>query len=128
MIDFKGYWDEFLPLIEFSYNDSYHSSIRMDFFESVYGRRYRYPVFWFEVGQFALIGPKLIYKAIEKICLIIERLIKAQNRQKSYPDIRRRDLEFEVNDWVYLKNSPMKGVMMFCKKRKRDDVLKEKET
>ncbi|WMV18827.1 hypothetical protein MTR67_012212 [Solanum verrucosum] len=73
---------------------------------------------WFEVREIALIGPELVYEAIEKVWLIRERLRTAQSRQKSYADMRRRDLEFEVNDWVYLKISPMKGVMRFGKKGK----------
>jgi len=87
-------------------------------FEALYGRRCRYPIGWFEVGEVALIGPELVHEAIEKVRLIRERLRTAQNRQKSYADVRRRDLEFDVLDWVYLKISPMKGVMRFCKKRK----------
>ncbi|WMV37890.1 hypothetical protein MTR67_031275 [Solanum verrucosum] len=67
VIDFKGSWDDHLPLIEFSYNNSYHSSIAMAPFKALYGRRCRSPVCWFEVGEFALIGPKLVYEAIEKI-------------------------------------------------------------
>ncbi|WMV24807.1 hypothetical protein MTR67_018192 [Solanum verrucosum] len=73
---------------------------------------------WFEVGEVALIGPKLVYEAIEKAQLIRERLKMTQSRQKSYADVRRRDLEFDVHDWVYLKISPMKGVMRFHKKGK----------
>ncbi|WMV45659.1 hypothetical protein MTR67_039044, partial [Solanum verrucosum] len=85
---------------------------------SLYGRRCRSPVGWFEVGEIALIGAELVYEAIEKVRLIRERMKMGQSRQKSYADVRRRDLEFEVNDWVYLKISPMKGVMRFGKKRK----------
>ncbi|KAH0714923.1 hypothetical protein KY284_007828 [Solanum tuberosum] len=63
-------------------------------------------------------GPKLVHEAIKKIHLIRERLETAQSWQKSYADVRRRDLEFDVRDWVYLKISPMKGVMRFGKKWK----------
>ena len=118
VIDFKSDWDDHYALIEFAYNNSYHSSIGMTPFEALYGRRCRSPVGWFEVGEIALIGPESVYEAIEKVHLIRERLRTAQSRQKSYADVRRRDLEFEVNDWVYLKISPMKGVMRFGKKRK----------
>ncbi|XP_070050485.1 uncharacterized protein, partial [Nicotiana tomentosiformis] len=96
VLDFKGNWDDHLALIEFAYNNSYHSSIKMAPYEALYGRRCRSPVGWFEV----------------------ERLRTAQSRQKSYSDVRRRDLEFEVGDWVFLKISPMKGVMRFGKKGK----------
>uniref|UniRef100_A0A0V0GVY7 Putative ovule protein n=1 Tax=Solanum chacoense TaxID=4108 RepID=A0A0V0GVY7_SOLCH len=74
VIDFKGNWDDHLPLIEFAYNNSYHSSIVMASFEALYGRRCRSPVGWFEVGEFVLIGPELVYEAIEKFRLIRERL------------------------------------------------------
>ncbi|KAH0661922.1 hypothetical protein KY284_026853 [Solanum tuberosum] len=64
------------------------------------------------------LGPDLVHQAIEKVKVIQERLKTMQSRQKSYTDVRRRDLEFEVDDWVYLKVSPIKGVMRFGKKGK----------
>ncbi|WMV41028.1 hypothetical protein MTR67_034413 [Solanum verrucosum] len=99
VIDLKGNWDDHLPLIEFSYNNSYHSSIGMATFEALYGRRCRSPLGWFEVGEITLICPDLVYEAIEKVRLNRERLRTAQSRQMSYADVRRKDLEFEVNDW-----------------------------
>ena len=57
VIDFKGNWDDQLPLIEFSYNNSYHSTISMAPFEVVYGRRCRSPVGWYEVGEYAYLVP-----------------------------------------------------------------------
>ncbi|KAH0720138.1 hypothetical protein KY284_005168 [Solanum tuberosum] len=92
---------------------SYHSSIQMDPYEALYGRRYRSPIGWFEVGEAGLIGPDLVHQAMEKVKVIQKRLKMAQSRQKSHTDVRRRELEFEVDDWVYLKVSPMKGVMIF---------------
>ncbi|KAH0655152.1 hypothetical protein KY285_030034 [Solanum tuberosum] len=118
VIDFKGSWDDHLPLIEFAYNNSYHSSIQMAPYEALYGRRCRSPVGWFEVGEAALIGPDSVLDAMEKVQLIRDRLKTAQSRQKSYADLRRRELEFQVDDWVFLKVSPMKGVMRFGKKGK----------
>ena len=118
VIDFKGSWDDHLPLIEFAYNNSYHSSIQMAPYEALYGRRCRSPIGWFEVGEAGLIGPDLVHQAMEKVKVIQERLKTAHSRQKSYTDVRRRVLEFEVDDWVYLKVSPMKGVMRFGKKGK----------
>ena len=109
VIDFKGSWDDHLPLIKFAYNNSYHSNIQMAPYEALYGRRFRYPVGWFEVGEAALIGPDSVYDAMEKVQLIRDRLKTAQSRQKSYADVRRRELEFQVDDWVFLKVSPMKG-------------------
>ena len=118
VLEFKGNWDDHLPLIEFAYNNSFHASIGMAPFEALYGRRCRSPVGWFELGEMALIGPDLVLEAMEKVKLIRERLKTAQSRQKSYSDVRKRDLEFHVGDWVYVKVSPMKGVMRFGKKGK----------
>ncbi|WMV24288.1 hypothetical protein MTR67_017673 [Solanum verrucosum] len=118
IIDFKGSWDDHLPLIEFAYNNSYHSSIQMSPYEALYGRRCRSPVGWFEVGETALIGPDSVLDAMGKVQLIIDRLKTAQSRQKSYANVRRRELEFQVDDWVLLKVSPMKGMMRFGKKGK----------
>ncbi|WMV54949.1 hypothetical protein MTR67_048334 [Solanum verrucosum] len=69
-------------------------------------------------GEAALIGPDSVLDAMEKVQLIRDRLMTAQSRQKSYADVRRRELEFQVDDWVFLKVSPMKGVMRFGKKGK----------
>ncbi|WMV33708.1 hypothetical protein MTR67_027093 [Solanum verrucosum] len=90
----------------------------MALLEADYGRRCRSPIVWFEVGEVAFIRIELFNEAIEKVRLIRVKLRTAQSRQKSYADVRRRDLEFDVLDWVYLKISPMKGVMTFGKKRK----------
>ena len=69
VIDFKGNWDDHLPLIEFSYNNSYHSSIAMAPFEALYGRRCRSPVGWFEVGEFALLCPEVVMRLRKKFDL-----------------------------------------------------------
>ena len=116
--DFKGSWDDHLPLIEFAYNNSFHSSIGMAPFEALYGRKCRSPIGWFEVGEAAVSGPDSVFETMEKVKFIRERLKTAQSRQKSYADVRRRDLEFEVGDLVYLKISPMRGVKRFGKKGK----------
>nr|XP_016465376.1 PREDICTED: uncharacterized protein LOC107788214 [Nicotiana tabacum] len=73
---------------------------------------------WFELGETKLIGPNIVHDALKKVKLIQERLKTAQSRQKSYSDIRRRDLEFKEGDYVFLKVSPMKGIMRFGKKGK----------
>ncbi|XP_075083519.1 uncharacterized protein LOC142167257 [Nicotiana tabacum] len=64
--------------------------------EALYGRKCRSPIGWFEVGESQLIGPDLIQKAMDKVKLIIERLLAAQSGHKSYSDNRRRDLEFQI--------------------------------
>lgn len=74
VINFKGNWDDHLPLIEFAYNNSFHSSIQMAPFETLYGRRCRSPIGWFEVGKAGLIGPDMVHQAMEKVKIIQERL------------------------------------------------------
>ena len=116
VIDFKGDWDDHIPLIEFAYNNSYQLSIQMAPYEALYGRRCKPLIEWFEVGEAGLIGPNLVHQYMEKVKVIQEILKTTQSRQKSYTDVRKRLVEFEVDDWVYLKVSPMKGVMRFGKK------------
>ncbi|GJY96423.1 reverse transcriptase domain-containing protein [Tanacetum coccineum] len=118
VIDFGGSWDVHLPLAEFSYNNSYHSSIKCAPFEALYGRKCRSPVLWAEIGESSLIGPELIQEMTDKVVLIKEKLKAARDRQKSYADNRRKPLEFEVGDRVMLKVSPWKGVIHFGKKGK----------
>ncbi|XP_049378004.1 uncharacterized protein LOC125842720 [Solanum stenotomum] len=81
--------------------------------EALYGRKCRSPIGWFETGETVLFGPDLVHQAMEKVKVIHQRLTTAQSRHKSYADVRRRELEFSIGDWVFLKVSPMKGVMRF---------------
>ena len=118
VIDFGGSWDSHLPLIEFSYNNSYHSSINMAPFEALYGRKCRSPVCWNEIGEAQLTGPELILETTDKVKKIRENLQTARSRQKCYADRRRKPLEFQVGDHVLLKVSPWKGVIRFGKKGK----------
>ncbi|WMV32800.1 hypothetical protein MTR67_026185 [Solanum verrucosum] len=118
VIDFKGISDDHLPLIEFAYNNSYHSSNQMAPYKTLYGCRCRSPVGWFEVGETALIGPDSVHDAMKKVQLIRDRLKTAQSRQKYYTYVRRRELEFQLDEWVFLKGSPIKGVLRFGKKGK----------
>ncbi|CAN4102378.1 unnamed protein product [Withania somnifera] len=67
VLDFKGSWDDHLPLIEFAYNNSYHSSIKMAPYEALYERKCRSPIGWFEVGETVLLGPDLVQQAMEKV-------------------------------------------------------------
>nr|GEY34146.1 putative reverse transcriptase domain-containing protein [Tanacetum cinerariifolium] len=113
-------WDVHLPLAEFSYNNSYHSSIRCASFEALYGRKCRSPVLWAEIVESRLTGPELVQETTDKVVLIKEKLKAAKDRQKSYADNKRKPLEFEVEveDQVLLKVSPWKGVIRFGKKGK----------
>ncbi|GKD74993.1 putative reverse transcriptase domain-containing protein [Tanacetum coccineum] len=115
---FSRSWDFCLPLVEFSYNNSYHSSVRCTPFKSLYGRKYRLPIMWAEVREGQLIGPELVQEITKKISQIKDRLIATRDHQKSYADKRRKPLEFSVGDQVLLKVSPWKGVVCFRKKEK----------
>ncbi|GJX96555.1 putative reverse transcriptase domain-containing protein [Tanacetum coccineum] len=134
VLDLEGIWDVHLPLVEFSYNNSYHSSVRCAPFEALYvspqthiplrpnlevlHRKYHSPIMWTEVGKGQLIGPELVQETSEKILQIKDRLKHARGRQKSYVDKRRKPLEFSVGEYVLLKVSPWKCVVRFGKKRK----------
>ncbi|GKD19702.1 putative reverse transcriptase domain-containing protein [Tanacetum coccineum] len=115
VIDFGNGWDRHLPLIEFSYNNSYHTSIKAAPFEGLYGRKCGSPFCWAEVGDVQLTGPEIIHETTEKIIQIKSRIQAARDRQKSYIDVRRKPLEFQVGDKVMLKVSPWKGVIRFGK-------------
>jgi hypothetical protein len=106
-------WDRCLSLAEFSYNNSYQSSLKMAPFEALYGRRCRTPLNWSQTGEREIFGPDLVLEAEEKVRVIKKNLEAAQARQKSYHDKRRKPLQFEVGDHVYLKVSPTKGVQRF---------------
>nr|GEV15678.1 putative reverse transcriptase domain-containing protein [Tanacetum cinerariifolium] len=111
-------WDRHLPLVEFSYNNSYHTSIKVAPFEALYDRKCRSPICWDEVGYAQLTGPENVHKTTEKIIQIKKRIQAARNRQKSYTDRRHKPLEFEVGDKVMLRVSPWKGVIRFDKRGK----------
>lgn len=117
VMDFKGGWDEHLALIEFAYNNSYHSSIGMAPYEALYGMPCRSPVCWAEVGDNKVMGKDVVHETTEMVFIIKDRIYTAQNRKKSYADKKRRSVEFEVGDHVFLKVSPMKGVIRFGKKK-----------
>ncbi|GKB65592.1 putative reverse transcriptase domain-containing protein, partial [Tanacetum coccineum] len=106
VIDFGNSWDHHFPFVEFSYNNSYHASIKSAPYEALYERKYRSPVCWSEVRDSQLTGPELIRDMTEKIVQIKNRLLTARSLQKSYADRRLKPLEFEVGDMVLLKVSP----------------------
>ncbi|GJT68140.1 reverse transcriptase domain-containing protein [Tanacetum coccineum] len=110
----KG-WDRHLPLVEFSCNNSYHTSIKAAPFEALYGRKCQSPVYWAEVGDAQLTGLEIIRETTKKIIQIKHRIQAARDQQKSYAIRRRKPLEFQVGDTVMLKVSPWKGVIRFGK-------------
>ncbi|GKE14720.1 putative reverse transcriptase domain-containing protein, partial [Tanacetum coccineum] len=98
--------------------DIYHASIKAAPFEALYGRKCRSPVCWTEVGEAQILGPELIQETTEKIIQIKQRMQAARDRQKSYADLKRKPMEFHVEDKVMLKVSPWKGVVRFSKRGK----------
>ncbi|GJV70096.1 putative reverse transcriptase domain-containing protein [Tanacetum coccineum] len=118
VIDFGNGWIKHLPLVEFSYNNSYHASIKAAPFEVLYGRKCRSPVCWAEVGEVQLTGPDLVQETTEKIVQIKQRIQATLDRQKSYTNLKRKPMEFQVGDRVMLKVSPWKGVVRFGERGK----------
>ena len=118
VLSWKGSWEDHLPLVEFSYNNSYHSSIRCAPHEALYGRKCRSPLCWDAVSENAVLGPDWVQQTTERVAEIREHMLAAQSRQKSYADARRQDLEFGEGDEVLLRVSPTKGVVRFGTKGK----------
>ncbi|GKA08424.1 putative reverse transcriptase domain-containing protein [Tanacetum coccineum] len=118
VIDFRKGWVNHFPLVEFSYNNSYHASIKAASFKALYIRKCRSPVCWAEVGEVQLTGPEIVQETIEKIIQIKQRIQAARDRKKSYADLKRKPMEFQVGDRVMLKVSPWKGVVRFGKRGK----------
>ena len=118
VLDFGKDWEKHLPVCEFAYNKSYHSSVGMTPFEALYGRKCRIPICWEEIGVRSFYGPSIISETSEKVKLIHDRLKVSRSRQKSYADLRRRDLQFQKGDSVFLKVSPVSGTMRFGHKGK----------
>ncbi|KAK5775382.1 hypothetical protein PVK06_043266 [Gossypium arboreum] len=118
VLEFSGSWERYLPLIEFAYNNSFQSSIKMAPYEALYGRKCRTPLFWTELGESKIFGVDLIRDAEQKVKVIRESLKIAFDRQKSYADMKRKDIEYQVGDKVFLKVSPWKKILRFGRKGK----------
>jgi hypothetical protein len=106
-------WDKSLLYAEFSYNNSYQESLKKAPFKMLYGRSCQTPLFWNETGERKVFGPDILEEAEKQVRMVKENLHVAQSRQKSYADHRRRELSFDVGDFVYLKVSPMRGLRRF---------------
>ncbi|GJT11352.1 putative reverse transcriptase domain-containing protein [Tanacetum coccineum] len=100
VLNFRKGWDRHLPLVEFLYNNSYHTSIKAAPFEALYGRKCQSPICWVEVGDSQLTGPEIIHETTEKIVQIKSHIQAAHDRQKIYADVRRKSLEFQLGDKV----------------------------
>ena len=110
MLDHLGAWDEFLPLIEFTYNHNFNASIGMAPYEALFDRKCRTPLCWYQDGEAVLVGPELLEHTIEKVRMVRDRMQASQSRQKAYADRKRRPLEFMVGDHVFLRVTQTTGV------------------
>jgi hypothetical protein len=117
-LKYEKSWDKSLPYAEFSYNNSYQASIEMASYEALYGRQCQTPLFWSQIGESQVFRPEVLKDAEKQVQMVRKSLKVAQSRQKSYMDKRRRDLSFEIGDFVYLKVSPMRGTRRFRVKGK----------
>jgi hypothetical protein len=96
VMDQQKRWEEFFPLVEFAYNNSYQSTIKMAPFEFLYGRPCRMPLSWDRLEDRVLVGPEAIQEMEEKMQTIRQRIKEAQDQQKSYADAHRVDHSYEV--------------------------------
>src|SRR6202522_1632379 len=111
----KTQWEKYLPLVEFAYNNSYHSSIGMPPYEALYGRPCRTPLSWDRLEDRVTVGLELIQEMEEQVIQIRQRLKEAQDRQKSYADAHRTDRSYEVGDQVFIHIRPNKSTIRFGK-------------
>ena len=118
VLDFPGSWDRYISLMEFVYNNSYQSSIGMAPYGALYGRRCRTPMCWTKLNEHKIIGPDLVGDTEEKVQIIQQRIKAASDRQRSYANLKRKDIEYEVRDKVFLKVSPWKKILRFGRKGK----------
>jgi hypothetical protein len=112
-LSLQGSWVDHLYLVEFAYNNSYHSSIGMSPQEALTGQQCRTPLWWGPAGTYPPTGPQMLEEIAEKTKMVLSRLKSAQERQKKYADIHRRPLEFQESDHVWLRVSPVRGVHRF---------------
>jgi hypothetical protein len=118
VLQYDKNWDKWLSLAEFSYNNSYQTSLKMAPFEALYSRRCRTPLSWSQIGERKIFGPDFVTEAEEKVKTIQNNLKATHSQQKSYADIRRRPLQFQIGDFVYLRVSPTRGIQRFDVKGK----------
>jgi hypothetical protein len=116
-LKYEKSWDKSMPYAEFSYNNSYQASIKMAPFEALYGRQCRTLLYWSPTRESQVFGLEVLRDAEKQVQMIRENQKVIQSRQKSYAD-KRRDLLFEVVDFVYLKVSHMRGTRRFKVKGK----------
>ena len=106
-------WEDCLPYAEFSYNNSFQTSLKMSPYEALYGRKCRTPLNWSQTGDSRIFGTDLMMEAEKQVKEIRDRLQLAKSRQKSYYDAKHQQINFEPGEHVYLRVTPMKGVKRF---------------
>ena len=119
VLDFRKSWGQYLTLVEFAYNNSYHSTIQMAPYEPLYGRKYRSPIYWEEVGERKIVDPTMlpwIEDAYEKVKIICQKIQATLSWQKSYADNRRKNLEFKVRNRIFVHITPLKTSIMTGKR------------
>ena len=118
VLDFPRSWERYIPFMEFSYNNSYQSSIGMTPYEALYVKKCRTPVCWTNLNEHKVIGPDIVKGTEEKVRVIQQRLKAASDRQKLYADMKRKDIDYKVGDKIFLKVSPWRKILRFGKKGK----------
>lgn len=109
VMDHQSQWEKYLPLVEFAYNNSYHSSIQAAPFEILYGRPCRTPLSWDRLEDRVMLGPEMLQEMEEQMATIKQRLKEARDRQKSYADTKRIDRNFQEGSQVFIKIKPFKS-------------------
>ncbi|XP_072062134.1 uncharacterized protein [Arachis hypogaea] len=123
VLDQSGSWDRYIPLVEFVYNNSYHASIGMTPYKALYRRKYQSPLCYYELGKSSVLGSELVDETTEKIKKIRTRILFAQSRQKSYADWRRKPLEFEEGEHVFLRVTPTMDIGRAIKTKKLKSLI-----
>lgn len=118
VLEHCGTWDDYFPLIHFTYNNNYHSSIEMAPFKVLYGRRCKTPLCWHDSEESIVLGPKIMQQTNEKVKVIQENMKASQSRKKSNHDKRKKDLEFQDGDHVFLRVTLVNGVGRAMKSKK----------
>ena len=118
VLDFGGTWNQHFPLIKFSYKNSYQETIGIALYKAIYGRKCRSLVHWNEIGETIVTALEFVENTTNIVKKIQARMKSTQSQHKSYTDKRKRPLEFQTGDSVFLKVAPLKGMMWFAEKGK----------
>ncbi|XP_052487270.1 uncharacterized protein LOC128041323 [Gossypium raimondii] len=110
VLEFEGNCEKYMPLVEFAFNNSYQSNIKMALYEALYGHKCRTPLYWTELSEKKIHGIDLISETEKKVKVNWDSLKAASDRQNYYVDLKRKEIEFQVGDNVFLKVSPWKKV------------------